>query len=113
MYYQALSVDALEALSKTPQLADEICCLLDERLRAAIKQFNRAAKVLEARRRRVGTILDVARVPEINADQFERSDHWIAIGDVMLALPLGNRLRQWTVCTHAANLSAACGSVRS
>ena len=38
-----------------------------------------------------GVVADRARLLEINPDQFQRRDHWIVVGDVMLALPIGNR----------------------
>ena len=106
---EALSVDALDVLSKPPQLADEICSLLDECFRPAIKQFDCAAKIFEARRRRVRVIIDLARVLEINADQFERCDHRIAIGDVMLALPLADCL---CLMDHLHSRSESLGRVR-
>jgi hypothetical protein len=107
----AVALDSLDALPKTPQLVDEIGSLLDKCFRAAIKQFDCAAKIFETRRDYMRPIIDLARVLEINADQFERSDHRIAIRDMVLALPLADCLSQWIICIHAANLSAAWGSV--
>ena len=63
----------------------------------------------------IGEVLaavSMTRVLEIHADQFQRGDHRIAIGDMMLALPIDDCALQGIVFVHAANLSAACGSVR-
>ena len=39
-----------------------------------------------------GSVSDLARMLEVNADQFQGCDHRIAVGDAMLALPVGNRV---------------------
>ena len=90
MHNEALSVDSLDALFKAPQLAGEIGGLLDECFRAPIKQFDCTTEVFEGRRGRVRSVIDLSRVLEINAHQFEHCNHRIAIGDVMLTLPVAD-----------------------
>ena len=85
---QACSVDATDVVPKTAQLSYKIGGLMNERLRTAVEQFDSAAKVLKARRRRGRIVIDLARMLEIDTDQFKGGNHRIAIRDVMFALPL-------------------------
>ena len=71
-----------------------------------IEQLDGVAKIVKARNHSVLAII-MTCVLEIHANQFQRGDHWIAIGDVMLALPVADRPLQWIVCVHPANFSAA------
>src|SRR6266536_6237426 len=107
------SVDAIDVVAKPAQLTHEIGSLVDECLRTAVEQFDSAAKVLKARRRRGRIVIGLARMLEIDAHQFKHSNHRIAVRDMMLALPLADCACQWIISAHAANLSAARTSIRS
>ena len=87
---EACSVDASDVLAKPAQLTDEIGSLVDECFRTAVEQFDSAAKVLKARRRRGRMVIGLARMFEIDADQFKGCNHRIAVRDVVLALPLAD-----------------------
>ena len=87
------SIDATDVVPKPAQLSHKIGGLMNECFGTAIEQFDSAAKVLKARRGRGRIVVDLARVQEINADQFERGDHRVAVRDVMLALPLADGAR--------------------
>ena len=90
---EACSVDATDVVPETAQLTDEIGSLMNKCSRTAVEQFDGAAKIFEARRTYVRAIIDLARVLEINADQFKHRNHRIAFCDVMLALPFTNGAR--------------------
>ena len=113
MRYPADLVEPPDILPKTAQLSDKVSRLVNEGFGAEVEEFDRAAKIFEARNCGVLVVVRLTRVLEVHANKFQTGDHRIAVGDVMLALPIGNGAFQWIVCVHAANLSAACGSVRS
>ena len=83
-------IDTIDILPKPAQLSYKIGGLMNECLRTAVEQFDSAAKVLKARRTRGRIVIGLARMLEINTDQFKGCNHRIAVRDVMLALPLAN-----------------------
>ena len=87
---EACSVDAIDVVAKASQLTDEIGSLVDECFRTAVEQFDGAAKIFKARWRGDWIVIARARMLEIDAHQFQGCNHRIAIGDVMLALPLAD-----------------------
>ena len=84
------SVDAIDVVAKPAQLTDEIGGLMNKCFRTAVEQFDSAAKIFEARRRRGRIVIGLGRMLEIDADQFKHRNHRIAVRDVMLALPLAD-----------------------
>ena len=84
------SIDATDVVAKPAQLTDEIGGLMNKCFRTAVEQFDSAAKVLKARRRHGGIVIDLARMLEIDADQFKGCNHRIAVGDVMRTLPVAD-----------------------
>ncbi len=90
MRYEPCSVDATHVVAKPAQLTDEIGGLMNKCSRTAVEQFDSAAKVLKARRERTRIVIDLARVLEIDAHQFKGCNHRIAVGDVMLTLPVAD-----------------------
>ena len=84
------SIDATDVVPKPAQLSHKIGGLMNECFGTAIEQFDSAAKVFKARRRHGGIIIGLARMLEIDADQFKGCNHRIAVRDVMFALPLAN-----------------------
>ena len=57
---EACSVDAIDVVAKASQLTDEIGSLMDECFRTAVEQFDSAAKIFKARRRRGRIVIGVA-----------------------------------------------------
>ena len=87
---EACSVDAIDVLAKASQLTDEIGSLVDECFRTAVEQFDSAAKIFKARWRGDWIVIARARMPKMDANQFEGCNHRIAVGDVMLTLPVAD-----------------------
>ena len=87
---EACSIDAGDVVPKSAQLRDKIGGLMNECFRTAVEKFDSAAKVLKARRRRTCIVIGLARVLEIDAHQFKGCNHRIAVGDMMLALPVAD-----------------------
>ena len=84
------SIDATDVVAKPAQLTDEIGGLMNKCFRTAVEQFDSASKVLKARRRRARIVIGLARMLEIDTDQFKGGNHRIAVGDVMRTLPVGD-----------------------
>ena len=84
------SIDTTDVVPKAPQLSYKIGGLVDECFRTAVEQFDSAAKVLKARRRHGWIVIGLARMLEIDADQFKGCNHRIAVRDVVFALPIAD-----------------------
>ena len=87
---EACSVDAIDVVAKPAQLTDEIGSLVHECFRTAVQQFDGAAKIFKARWRGDWIVIARARMLEIDAHQFKGCNHRIAVGDVMLTLPVAD-----------------------
>ena len=67
---------------------------------SAVQQLDRAAEVLEARRRCDWIIIDLSRLTKIDSHELQGCVHRIAIGDAVFALRIGHRDRQWILETY-------------
>ncbi len=106
------AVDAAHTESKASQFCGKVSRLLNERFRATVQYFYRTAEVFETWRRTVVTVSMSACVLKLQTDEFEHGKNRIVISDPVLALPFRHGMRERIIRVHAANLSAACASVR-